>query len=373
MQITLPLSSLIIIAIGSVGVTLSVFMGILLLAQKNKNHLSVGLLGLLLILTGLTLLNDLLVTSGISNRIQELYFIPIYYSLSIPPLFYLFVKSKFKFRLGRFDWIHAIIPVVQALVYFSIGFRPVAFKSQLYSESAFRTYLNVESILFPISLVGYTILALALLKKKDHKSFFWTEDIRIWLTRFSYGMLGIAAMEFAFSLLANNSSISSAEVPFYLGHTLILSAFAFWIALNGFRQYYPLKVFTSKPGQSALLIDEEELEQLKEKLSLLMTQNQVFLNPDLNLELLARYLGISEKRCSYLLNTGMGSNFNQYINQLRIDAFKRRIRRGENKTFTLTSIAYDCGFDSKSTFNRVFKSSCGMTPSEYVRRTRATS
>ena len=98
-----------------------------------------------------------------------------------------------------------------------------------------------------------------------------------------------------------------------------------------------------------------------------MTKDKVFLNPDLNLELLSKYLEISEKRCSHILSKGVEMNFNQYVNNFRIAAFKERIKEGQNKTFTLTSIAYDCGFNSKSTFNRVFKSTCGVTPSEFVK------
>jgi len=373
MDITLPISSLIVIALGSVGVTVSIFMGVLLLAQKDKKHISVSLLACLLILSGLTLLNDVLVTSGISNRIQQLYFIPIYFSLSIAPLFYLFIKSKFKYRLDKSDAIHAVIPILQAIVYFSIGFRSVEFKSMLYDENAFRMYLQVESFLFPISLVGYTLLALSFLKRKEHEAFFWTEDIKKWLTKFSAGMLLIAVMEFGFSLMEYNAALPFlSSFPFYLVHTFILSAFVFWIAINGFKQYYPLQIFTSKPSQDDAFIGEKELSELLEKLKLLMTKDKVFLNPDLNLELLSNYLGISEKNCSYMLNKGMNVNFNQYINNFRVEAFKERIKEGQNKTYTLTSIAYECGFNSKSTFNRVFKLNCGITPSEFVKMSQDT-
>lgn len=369
MEITLPISSLIVIAIGSVGIAVSIFMGILLLSQKDKKHISISLLACLLILSGLTLLNDVLVTSGISNRIKQLYFIPIYYSLSVAPLFYLFIKSKFSYRLNKSDLLHLVIPTIQAIVYFSIGFRSVAFKSMLYDENAFRLYLQIESLLFPISLVGYTVFALLFLQGKDNSKYFWTKDIKKWLTKFSAGMLFIAVMEFCFSLMEYNTSLTLLPIfPFYLVHTFTLSAFVFWISINGFKQYYPLQIFTSKPSQDDAAIDEKELSGLLEELELLMTKDKTFLNPDLNLELLSSYLGISEKHCSYLLNKGLNMNFNQYVNNFRIEAFKERIKEGQNKNFTLTSIAYECGFNSKSTFNRVFKSTCGVTPSEFVKK-----
>jgi len=348
-------------------------MGVLLLSQKDKKHLSISLLACLLILSGLTLLNDMLVISGISNRIKELYFVPIYYSLSIGPLFYLFVKSKFRYRLQRIDLIHLVIPLAQAIVYFSIGFRSVEFKSALYNESIFRLYLQAESFLFPVFLVVYTLFALLLLRRKSKASFFWKADLRRWLQKFSVGMLAIAGMEFCLSLMEYSSSVSLwTGFPFYLVHSLALSVFVIWIAVNGFKQYYPLEIFSTKPSSETPLIDDKELAQLVQKLRQIMSDEKVFLNPDLNLKLLANYIGVSEKRCSYVLNKGMQANFNQYINELRISAFKERIKEGQNKTYTLTSIAYECGFDSKSTFNRVFKSSCGMTPSEFVKTAKNT-
>ena len=368
MEITLPISSLILIAIGSVGITVSIFMGILLLSQKDKKHLSVSILAWLLIFSGLTLLNDILVTSGVSNRIKQLYFFPIFYSLSIAPLFFLFVKSKFSYRLSKYDLIHLVIPAIQAIVYFSIGFRSVEFKSLLYDENAFRLYLQIESFLFPISLVAYTVFALTVLKRKNHEPLFWTLDIKKWLTNFAAGMLFIAVMEFCFSVMEYNTSLSFfPSFPFYLVHTFTLSAFVFWISINGYKQYYPIEIFTSKPNQRDIIVDKMEISILLKELQLLMIQDKVFLNPDLNLELLSNYLGISEKKCSYLLNNGMNTNFNQYVNSFRIEAFKERIKEGQSKTYTLTSIAYECGFNSKSTFNRVFKLNCGVTPSEFVK------
>ena len=368
MEITLPISSIVVIAIGSVGVAVSLFVGILLLTQKNKKHLSVSLLAFLLLLSGLTLLNDLLVTSGISNRIPQLYFIPLYYSLSIPPLFFLFIKSKYKHRLERTAIVHLLLPGIQALVYFSIGFRSVAFKSALYQQEAFRIFLSIETLLFPLLLVVYSLLSLSYLRRHRQESLFWQDDIRRWLKRFTGGMLGIALLEIGFSLLEYGTSRDFlSSLALFPVHTLILSAFVFWIAINGFKQYYPLQIFTSSPAQETLLIDDQELKRLVAKLKLLMKQDKVYLNPDLNVELLARYLGISEKRCSYVLNKGMEANFNQYINSLRIEAFKERVRQGQNKTYTLASMAYACGFDSKSTFNRVFKAACGITPSQFVK------
>ena len=320
-----------------------------------------------MLLAGLTLLNDMLVTSGISNRIQWLYFLPIFYTLSVGPLFYLFIKSKYRTSLKSVDYLHLIIPLIQAVVYFSIGFRSAKFKSDLWLYSDFPVYLEVESILFPISIGLYTVLSYLILKRDQEQPYFWSKDLRKWLLQFTKGMFIIAAMELGFSLLELVPNFSFSSMPVTIVQSLILSSFVFWIALNGFKQYLPLQVYTSQPDTAPVPFDTKEYDEIASSLETLMVKEHIYLNPDLTLEVLASYLSIPEKSCSHLLNTVMQSNFNTVVNDYRITAFKQKIADNELPNFTLTAIAYECGFNSKSTFNRVFKKRCGLTPSEYVK------
>lgn len=368
MEITLPISSLILIAIDSVGVVVSISIGLILLSQREKKHVSVNFLSALLILSGLTLLNDLLVMSGISNRIQSLYFIPIYYSLSIGPLFFLLVKSKYTLSLKKLDYLHLILPCIQAMVYFFIGFRSVEFKSNLWEKTSFPIYLTIESFLFPITLAGYALLSYSVLKRKTVGNYFWSGDLKKWLKKFALGILVIAGMELVFSLLDHTTLVTEFNLfPSVLIHSFILSAFVFWVAHNGLKQYFPLQVYTSKPSKEIPLVNNNELKKLVKNLRQLMERDKVFLNTDLNLKLLASYLDVSEKVCSYVLNKGVESNFNNFLNQYRVEAFKEKIQKGAYKAYTLTSIAYECGFESKSTFNRAFKLASGLTPSEFIK------
>ena len=111
--------------------------------------------------------------------------------------------------------------------------------------------------------------------------------------------------------------------------------------------------------------DQKEMQGLTEKLNDLMAIKKPFLEEDLTLSTLAQFLQVPDKKLSTLLNQNMGVSFYDYINRLRIEEVKRRMALPESNKYTLLAIAYDCGFKSKSSFNRIFKSSTQLSPSDY--------
>ena len=366
MEITLPISSIIIIAIGSVGVTIAIFTSIFFLAQKRIQHISNIFLSVLLLLSGLTLLNEVLTISGITNRFKHLYFIPILYSLSIGPLFYLFVKSKYYQKLSKIDYVHLIIPLVQAIIYWSIGFRSIAYKSSLWENPLFRQFLTLESFLFPLSLLGYSILSIFLLKKPSTQNYFWNDDLRNWLRNFANIFILISFLELFVSGIENFFG-HQLGASIYILRFSIFFLFILWVAYNTIKLSYPLSIYNSRPKKNISLLPVEELSELKKELKRLMELDKIYLNSDLSLQILASYLGTTEKKCSHALRKGLEMNFNQYINSYRVDAFVEKVQEGKHKELTLLSLAYECGFDSKSTFNRAFKLLKGQTPSQFIK------
>ncbi|MBC7000373.1 two-component regulator propeller domain-containing protein [Cytophaga sp. FL35] len=107
--------------------------------------------------------------------------------------------------------------------------------------------------------------------------------------------------------------------------------------------------------------ENEKIQELKD----LMDKNKLYLSHDLSLGNLSEHLQISANQLSYLLNEHIGKNFYDFINHYRVEEVKQRLRDSSYKGQTLSSIGLDCGFNSKSTFNRIFKNATGLTPSEY--------
>lgn len=366
MEITLPISSLLIISIGSLGVCISILISLVLFFRKKNHHVSYFLFSFLLFLSGLTLLNDTLTISGITNRYKQLYFIPIFYSLSIAPLFYLFVKSKFHKKLLKTDYLHLILPFIQALIYFFIGFQSIEFKSLLWNNAVFKNYLTFESIIFPIGLIFYSFLSRFLLLKASNYDYFWNNDLKKWLFSLANTFIFIAIVEFIISI---NEYFFEHQFgsTFFILRFVIFAIFILWIAFYVLQLLYPSSIYKTNPEKKPALLSKNELFLLKNELLSLMEKEKIYLNSDLTLSILSKYLNTSEKKCSFVLSHELNSNFNLFVNKYRVEEFKEKLRDGKHKTFTLLSLAYESGFDSKSTFNRLFKQLNGMTPSQFIK------
>lgn len=103
-----------------------------------------------------------------------------------------------------------------------------------------------------------------------------------------------------------------------------------------------------------------------DKVSNFMKLEKPYLNPDLNLSDLADLLEMNRAELSKIINTGFNKNFNDFINEYRVNTFKEKLKTGAHKQLSLLGIAYDCGFNSKATFNRVFKKLTHTSPSEFL-------
>lgn len=93
-----------------------------------------------------------------------------------------------------------------------------------------------------------------------------------------------------------------------------------------------------------------------------------YLKNGLNIKSVAHSLDLSTQQLSYLLNQEMGVSFQEFVNRYRVDQFKQAIKEGQHQHKTLLGIALESGFTSKATFNRAFKNSEGISPSDFIKR-----
>src|ERR1035437_5384191 len=112
-------------------------------------------------------------------------------------------------------------------------------------------------------------------------------------------------------------------------------------------------------------LSDSEAKQYTEKLTDYMKSAKPYLNPDLSLPQLATELNISSHYLSQVINEQFNLNFFDFVNGYRVEEFKEKITDPEFWNFSLLGIAFECGFNSKSAFNRIFKQTTGTTPSQY--------
>ena len=116
------------------------------------------------------------------------------------------------------------------------------------------------------------------------------------------------------------------------------------------------------------LMDDKQKEILSETIFMYLKSQKPYLNPDYSLQMMADDLQISREKLSYLINTGQQKNFYKFINEFRIEEVKERLLNPKFDHFTVLGIGLECGFNSKSSFNRIFKEETGLTPSEFKKQ-----
>ena len=117
----------------------------------------------------------------------------------------------------------------------------------------------------------------------------------------------------------------------------------------------------AKETEASIKTDSLLIRNLKD----LMEREKLYLNEKLSGNEMAETLGISRHELSELLNNELETNFYNFINHYRVEACKQKMANPKFGHYTLLALALDCGFNSKTTFNTVFKKETGMTPRQF--------
>ncbi|WP_316802254.1 helix-turn-helix domain-containing protein [Pedobacter nototheniae] len=155
----------------------------------------------------------------------------------------------------------------------------------------------------------------------------------------------------------------------------ILSFYIFFVGYYGLRQN---TIFTNMPLQAspkketALRVNyknsglsSEAADKMFEDLKTHMQKNRPFLDENLSLTTLAAQLNLSANQLSQIINQKAGKNFFDFINTYRVMAVKEKLKDPTFSHYSIIAIGYECGFQSKSSFNKIFKQITGKTPSEF--------
>jgi TolB-like protein/AraC-like DNA-binding protein/Tfp pilus assembly protein PilF len=138
-------------------------------------------------------------------------------------------------------------------------------------------------------------------------------------------------------------------------------------------QFHEQKALKADPRSHQLLEDgvaklsPEEIVKVTEAIHQLLMDEANVTDQSLSLRSLAGAVHLHPNKLSWLLNRHLGKNFNELINQYRLEIFKKKAMDPANRHLTLLGLAYESGFNSKSVFNDYFKKSTGLTPKAWMK------
>ncbi|WP_394972338.1 helix-turn-helix domain-containing protein [uncultured Croceitalea sp.] len=321
------------------GFLLSLYFAIVAERKKFSNYF----LALLLLVLSIRIIKSVFLFFN-----QNLFSVFIQIGLSacvlIGPALYLYTVSQAKPSKAKKWWIH-IIPSLSIVIILGIVY------PYLDNRKLWTTFL-VKGIYFQwllyILLTGFQLKYL--LKKIASKSTKLNE-VEVWLLSI---FAGVSIIWLSYNIASYTSYIVGALSFSFVFYLLVL----LWL----FKRNKNSLFFEKKEKYENKKIDTVEVKLIIEKLTVIKGE-KLFKNPNLKLSDIANQLNISSHQLSQLLNDNLGKSFSLFINEFRIEEAKQLLISSE--AYTIETIGYDCGFNSKSTFFTTFKKITGTTPAKY--------
>jgi len=101
------------------------------------------------------------------------------------------------------------------------------------------------------------------------------------------------------------------------------------------------------------------------KLETYFRKEKPYLDSELSIYMVSAKLNISRHTLTEVLNSGLGKNFYQYVNEYRVNEVKQKLKDPAYDKYSIDAVGFECGFNSKSSFYAVFKQYTGQTPSGF--------
>ena len=353
----------------------SFILSIALFLKKTGNKRSHVLLGLLVLLSSLVLMDYLILLVGLPGQYNELYYLPLDFGLSIGPLQYFYFKSKLNpgYQFKKNHLVHLGLPALQAIIILYVGFSSVSFKYVVWTNGFMNIFQLTVSILFLVVCAFYGIKSYFLLKKNLTLQKPWKKQLYDWLVKFLWVLAVLIVIQSAF-LIFHQISVFNNNVLSYVQFFLLL-LLLLWFSLKAWQQNYPHLIFVGNDFDVGLSEKNQtmgsSLDIFKAKTEVLFEQQQIFTNPDFNLDILKKEYDLSKRKISEMIKEIYGQSFTEFVNHYRVNYVLSALKSGEHHSVTLLAIAFDAGFSSKSTFYRSFKQITKYTPTEYLRQLKA--
>jgi AraC-like DNA-binding protein len=357
----------------SIAFIIAITFGTLLLFSRHSNKKADRYLAALLFIVALWNASLLVLDLNIFRYAIGIIWVPFNYTLALGPCFYFYIRYVTNFELNKKlkIWPHFIPLILQIALFLIEVFQAIPQRIIYFDTKTYMIFDPIISFLAIISLMVYGYLARKRIQKyhewvKNNYSHYHRYNLN-WLLRLSTVFLIVFTLwlgYFVIDYFLYNYRMNIFE--FYPFH-LILAIISIWLSVEAFLK--PDIIYTDKKiklkNDALLDLPDEELQKKAAWLNEQIEKNLLYLDPELSLKSLSKTLEIHPNLVSRIINEGLKKTFSDCINSYRVKAVIKKLEENYNKKTTFLAIAFDCGFNSKTTFNRVFKKQVGLTPLQY--------
>ncbi len=364
------------------GIFMSFFIVILLLTKKQK-ALTDKILAVWIAVIGIHLMAYNFYQLGYWQLYPHIIGTTVPFPLLYGPMLYLYTRYSLRTdqKLQSLDYLH-FAPAVAAYLYMSkfFFFYTAEEKRMVDMEEIpdFGVFKIVLMVVILISGFSYSILAYRLTikhKQKISNFFSYREGINLKWLRYCIRSIGLVFLSASIAFIMQDAFDVHFSVNLDYISYLIIIGFIFYIGYFGIKHE---NIFTNNPQTNNSKAEKRgKVEKYKKsgiknevasdlfmKLKNIMENEKPYLEPKLSLATLAERLGISPNQLSQVINQEGNVNFYDFVNTYRVEEFIRKSKA--NKNHSILARAFDSGFNSKSSFNTIFKNHKGLTPSVYL-------
>ncbi|MCE6992199.1 AraC family transcriptional regulator [Dyadobacter sp. CY323] len=366
---------------------------ILLLVKKEFNRIPNRILSVLILVVTAHLsliaidVDDLFLQYPHLSRLSWL--LPLLYGPLILLLTESLVSVQFSFKTRHaFYFLPFVIYFFLLAPYYASGadFKIAYLSDQAKVKEADFGWMNHLTNYFHLAFTSAALIVFYSGRRKLTQYF--SDSIRInlsWLRQFLWIFLSILL----FSLLTFYSKKFEWQhlSGIYPKHFILAVLFIYWLAYKLLQEKVKFTLpEKDSPGKqeneeleskeepqskySKTGLDADTASQIAEKLQDLMQKDRPYLDPALTISDLSAMLSLSKHKLSQVINAEFDMNFYEFINNYRLQAFKKEALNPNNSHLSILGIALECGFNSKATFNQFFKKKEGITPSEFLKSSR---
>ncbi len=361
-----------------IGLAHSLFLALLLFTKKKKHAHDRALGRLFLVLAAAY---GAAVLSLQSDPDWLLFLVNA--NLLLAPCFYLYVSALIGEDIGiRRQWRHFAPYLLSWLILIWIGIdQGASGLDRLFTEASlvkrgvlFNAFYFAEFLVVPFYL-AWTFRLLHQHQKRMGRLFSYSEGVSLaWVRTLAAGIAG-------FWLLISIPDALNLHVRIFEDDQLLRVGFGsgtllvFVLGFLGLKQGAIIvnaeslvrNRLDTTPKYRASGLKQDQIQRMAQSLTALMDRHKPHLDSKLTAPDLAARLGVSSHHLSQILNLSLKCNFFDFVNGYRVSDFQKAVVQPENRHKTILAVALECGFHSKSSFNRIFKKETGTTPSRFVK------